>query len=572
MNLENDLDNSPQQDLWAELADTMAGVAETSGSEMDAGVTFKNRTPVIRRIGLGEKLVAKVLTGFVPVLLLLGVAITLSLREWEPLGLGLGLLLAVPLAWLIAPLFQASRANLWTFVGCGVLAAGAMELTTVIPEAATEYLTAGHDLGRWQLIASLQIHLESFLTWSHWATYAALGVLALAVVGTVGRRNPWIDVPTPGRARAIAAWAVVLSPVLLVLWCGSVFFLEQRETAQWIREYRDRRTPLPWSYRNDTPWASVYRNLPDPPIQSMPMSPGLSARPSPQIQALEKVALTTWSSPDHAILTRGDSHQVQSILVYLLQNHTSLADPLKTAYAYLEFAFEYRPQSIDQESTLVFSDVLLPRFAGKLTPEQLPLWMARIEGLLSQCNQVKEDINIDIADQFQEILRDLTRPSSGVFIDGAPRPLRAFGFELPYSPLSLTYYVEAERVLRPWLDVQERLDTEQLNHLFSEFPSEDHVDGYRDWFTAKHLYRQAIYRQYAPKLKPYLETAQLILALRQSKATTGYWPETLEAVSSDLSFPLKNEAWSYQVEGKTAQLKALFPQSKDHQKLEWVLQ
>lgn len=570
MKIENDLDDSPQQDLWASLAGAMAEETETGESEVASA--FRKRSPVVRRVGLGDKLVAQVLSGFLPVLFLAFVATILSVGSGDSLTVAVSLLFSMPLAWLLAPIFHIQRAGLGRFVGLGLLAAGASELGTLIPQTATTYFTLDREPTRWELIVALQTHLESFLTWSHWCIYGVSGILALYVVVTVARRFPWIDVAISGRARAITAWAVVLSPALLILWCGSVVFLKQRATAQWIEKYRGRETRFSYSYTEQTVWSQIYQpkvvredNL------SSPANVGLKKSKS-VIQALEAKTSQTWNSPGHQVQRGADLYRIELVFEHLLENSDALAHPLETVDNYLEFMTEYRPPYISERVSKVFSNLLLPALAQGLSVRELPFWKSRIEELLSQCDHLEEDLNADMAETFQSYLMDEARQKSAIFVGEAPRPLKALGMELPASPLALSYYVEAERALRPWLEIKSQLDPQHPERLLLDWPAKEGTPFRKgSWYTARLGFERAVQRQWSPTLRPYLQTAQVLIAIRQFKVKTDSWPTTLEEISGDLTFHLDPAMFSYRVEGKNASLGALIPQSSDHHQLVWTL-
>jgi hypothetical protein len=190
----------------------------------------------------------------------------------------------------------------------------------------------------------------------------------------------------------------------------------------------------------------------------------------------------------------------------------------------------------------VLQGVMLPRLASQpMTRQALQAEQARVKALYERTPS-------DPVAELDGVVLSMLQGTTYRHSPELRYPLRAFGQELPLNLQNVWDEWRLGPLLSPWLEKRGRLDLSSYQALRTS--AVDKFSDTQDWNKLTKL-EQCVYSSaddvLSLVLRPSLQTAQVILALRLHKAENGAYPASLQSLAPRLpgDFPL--DSWDYEV-------------------------
>ena len=538
-------DDEKLGDLWANLGQEVENLTEE-------GKVCLPREPVTRRVSLREKLAGAYLSGFLPALtaLFAGALVATVVRESilpqaADLAQGLpvlGLILALPLAWLTASLWSVGRASVGRYLLLAILAGGVGQLAMIAPFAGIAMnFPRGISL---ELTAQmLQRLYESYLSPAPVLTYGLLAVVLLAVSTKLRRNVPWVELGKPASlARTAVAALIVVSPWLFLAGCA----LTQGRIAPaagWAYDsiYLHRETPT-----SAKAWDALKEHL-----QSV--DPEYFSNYQKRVPSWSQQTVRQAEVQAHQLLARPteqSGYARHKVLQGLLSRNEALAKPLDFALATVQSDILLKNNNWRGGDITAFATVVLPNLSQQpMSKVQLLSRREQIKTLRTKMRAPEQEFEQSMLETLRQYLVD--------YREDVPGPLTAFGMELPFGPERMLAEVRLRQLIYPWMELKKELDFSSLQSLERSLGANlaEHSSGVlkHDEDILEHSLQSASFYCDSLVLAPYFQTAELVIALRLHKIESGAYPETLEKLGQRLP-SLEPKNWSYQAKNGQATL------------------
>ncbi len=529
-------------DLWARLA-------QEAESTPCAQVVLP-RDPVSRRITLKEKLAGAYLNGFLPSLLAMVVGCLLGLAQRPTVAPGMvdhgvllfasGVILVLPLAWLTRGLWSVQRATAPRQLALTVLGCGLATVLMVVPLAGFSALNYSVP-GTRRLVVMIQDLYQGFLT----PQALLICLAAAAALGWGSRRMrrsvPWVELRGSSFVFTFAAWLVLCSPWIALAGCA----LTQGRiapSARWSFEtlYAP---PLKTTYEND-PWRMMAKELAkeDPAFSTYSKLPPRWSAATVRQTETRAVQLLVGASQDRYVWNRFQNCHG------LLRRAQDLKDPLEFAWLTIEDAIFDGGYYIWPEHVMgALHDIVFPTYCGDtLTEQQLALQLDRLDLVTGKIKPAREEFRQRFLDALHRHL--LENDERG------HRPLKAFGFELPFSPERTLVEIRARQIVYPWMELESQLDFstyQSLGRSVSKVKAQFPGESYPEKALAR-LTRDAARNCAALLYRSPLQAARVLLLLRLHKLAAGTYPASLQELPLPEGMSL--EGFEYQGGGAEASL------------------
>lgn len=519
--------------LWADLEQEVQETDETP-------LVAIPRSQVNRRATLGERLAGAFFSGFLPAFLVLTCggmmaaleAPLLAERSLEGVAglVAVVLILGLPLAWLLAPLLKTDRSTLPRMLLVCLLAGGILEVGMAIPIAGLKFL-ADKQLSPTTTAQLLQRSYELYLSAGSLAVFGLLAVLLTLSQTRLRRALPWVEMRrAPALTRLLVAALVAASPLLMLAGLGAAQGRIAPDLVAWADSVREGARISPNVYHRYQPWSTLREELVKKDENYFAATdrrvPAWSADVS---RAAEQKALQLFAQKIPA-----EPWPCADVVNALLARPEQLEDPEKLAMGQLSMLLAARPTwgALHSRQTL---DILLSRLAtSPMTAEQMRAEMAEIEGLDAL-------IPSDPESEFSRSLYEVYISENSRLLERPGRRITALGFELPVSLPGLADEWEMGRNLETWSVQRPSLDYSgsaalemSVDKAFPEHQNRD-LNMYVKWAAG---------RVYSLQLRPYFQSARVILALRLFKLETGSYPTSLSSLQLPADF--HSDSWDYQ--------------------------
>lgn len=461
----------------------------------------------------------------------------------------LAAVLSVPLAWLLAPLWNILRARpvLYFLLPLVTVLVGQLAITPLI--SVYVFATKNVPVTFFGFIHVLQLLYQGYLNW--WGPLLAilLGCTLFLCSYRARGKMPWLEVNRPKLARSFAASLVLGFPVLILVLCSFQGGPLLSRIHAWQASFPQAQA---FSVKDEELWGELRGRLYD--LKPYDKEAVLNIKAA-DIAPLEKTA--------HELLEshpRGGRNKVASLALFL-RYAGLLNDPTPLCLELLE-SMPRLAGSYDGgwDFLVVFNNSSLHFATSSLSK-------AELEGSAFRIKAMRESLPT-LQQGFDAVVDRLL---SSLIMEKA-LPLRAFGYELPFSLESFVLDFKKQRILKPYLDCRAELDYKESGKLYAQLKSNGVARSFardalsawannmrweRDKDELEEEYNAALASTAELDKKDILDCLELILSLRLYKEQHGHYPAKLAELSTSLSRDFPLESFSYRVQGHTVQLQDL---------------
>ena len=491
--------------LWADL--------EAEYQAFDAGpVALPSEEPPDRRLHLlGERFPQAVFSGLLPALSLCFFAALWVVPDWNStLSVAITLLLAVPVAVVVGPLFTRIRPIL--LAGVAFLIAGTVHLLAAGLDSWR--VTVVHStIGPLERVAILQEAMETTFSWPFFSLFVLAGLVVSLTTSAFMKRHPWRDQTARGVGRLGLAWTVAAVPLLLVAVCLFMNLLIPPRNALWLAEMQ-RQHPQSfrlahWNSELVQPWNELLVKWTD----SLPSGAARVDRQqrveatSPEtVRLLEAEFLSLWREGKEF------AWPASPLASLFLEKHQELQDPVETNLALVELAFdELRDNNPSAHAKRSFVQLIDTLSGTELSSSQLE----RVRTVVEASRKLVLDPVADMDRLVAAGLRWTVTKNDRIY----PQSFKLFGLELETSPTALWIEYRDAHTFSHWVSLRDTL--------LLDVKPEDQVEYLRDLVSDNSPESHTSYlsrRFFGREMDAYLQTAELIIKLRRHKLESGVWP------------------------------------------------
>jgi len=129
---------------------------------------------------------------------------------------------------------------------------------------------------------------------------------------------------------------------------------------------------------------------------------------------------------------------------------------------------------------------------------------------------------------------------------GGPTPLKALGMEWVYSPSQVYFQYRFSEWLDIWLDLRAEIAALEPSQQLAKL-REMSFKNERKEALANSLLAFLSEFSYASDVRPQLEAAEVLLAIRQYQKENGAWPDGVRDLADHLSFAAPSSRWEFTV-------------------------
>lgn len=517
-------DVTEYQDLWSELSHQADGVG-------DFEVPIAAEGPIPIRESAGGRYQRWFLEGTVPLAVFTCCAAVLGFLDVPVrLMMVLGLFLGVGLASATRALLpnNPGRRPLLVFL-VGLLAAGWSEASGTLLS-----WRVWNDFGRDDVLTTVVEELDrclhSFLSLNHLMTYLVCGLVLSLVMARVEKRAYWFDQKPPSTARRVLCFAT-FAVLPLALWGGLLWSTRWTEPQRaWLAQVAPYGFTIEPDHEEGVFWEATlsWISLNRPHRQSE----GKLAPTEAMVRGTEKKLYRLLRTAQ--ITSNLDRRGLRSLFRDLDSLGELLSDSNRLRSAYLKWlAFSRsRPHKLEElaQDFYLVSLASLPKDRSEL--EARKRYLARLQGSL---RSPLEEFDAAVLAKLREASYQTSNRGYG---EG--RPFQILGRELRGSPSMLDKRATDKRLLDIWLQARAALlglpEDKQLEALRAQIPR------YANWNDRDYQVRvlENIEAQaQSHRLRPYLETAEVLLELQDRYLQTGEFPSELT--------PEQQERWRLSV-------------------------
>ena len=499
----------------------------------DAGPLKKQpQLPVepTRPLALGDRVARLYADGILPLLVLLLAGLVLTTRQLPVMIGSFSLLLLPLLVWFAAPIARephGTRPTRLAAISLPLLGAGT--LTYLLPALLDQQLR-GIPIHVEFLAHTLQTQLESALQPWAFTAYLFLTGSLMALNSWLSRRFPWVDGLRVRRGALAWRYGVIVMACLGLAWVVHTLTAIHPEEEEWKQQAGALYQKLPLlrlpETAENTRWSSEPKEL--------------EARLEALIRDPQPVSSRQeWESAYRAVSEMSGGAELEA-LAQLGQSRLGLmARPAARAY----------PESI-------LRDMLVPYLASAdLSERQLDRWSERIRSLYGSLGPAATNLEAtayyalwaepatlqstrDLGWQLDRVY-DVVLPgaTNKVWVyNGRFRPsnLRLLGGSARWSPTWMADRWVRRRLTRRWLEERTRASELSVGEFVRHLKdlSYETVGAEQAFWS-----RMAAAAEASRDDREAVETAELVVALREYHSVVGRYPRSLDELKDEVSYP-----------------------------------